>query len=181
MSERSRIYLAGPEVFFPEVEHRAIVEAKKRILAGLGLEGVDPMDTELEMSGAETKRGMGRRIFLANRRLMDSCVAVIANLTPFRGISADPGTVFEVGYMVAQGKLACGFSMEPRNYFLRAGGQAEDSLGHTVEPFELADNLMIECGIEASGGRLVTPERATDHRWFDEEIFARCAALLKIP
>ncbi|WP_228260705.1 nucleoside 2-deoxyribosyltransferase [Marinobacter orientalis] len=37
-----------------------------------------------------------KRIYRASRELMDSCDAIIANLTPFRGISADPGTVFEV-------------------------------------------------------------------------------------
>ena len=40
----------------------------------------------------------GHRIYQANRELMDSCDAIIANLTPFRGISADPGPVLAVGY-----------------------------------------------------------------------------------
>lgn len=75
---------------------------------------------------------------------MDSCDAIIANLTPFRGISADPGTVFEVGYMIGQGKPAFGFTLDNRLYQQRAGATCQDELGHTIEDFEMSDNLMIE-------------------------------------
>ena len=41
---------------------------------------------------------------------MDSADAIIANLTPFRGIAADTGTCFELGYMCAQGKPAFAYT-----------------------------------------------------------------------
>ena len=113
MATPKRIYLAGPEVFFPAEEHQAIVAEKKRLLLEYGLEGVDPLDSELASSDSETKFRLGHRIYRANRELMDSCDAIIANLTPFRGISADPGQVFEVGDVNGQGQRAVGFPPVP--------------------------------------------------------------------
>lgn|GEM_PF-5844939 len=70
---------------------------KKRLLREYGFEGIDPLDTELAFSDDQAKPDRGHRTYKANSELMDSCDAIIANLTPFRGISADPGTVYEVG------------------------------------------------------------------------------------
>ena len=39
--------------------------------------------------------------------------AIIANLTPFRGPSADAGTVYELGYMAGRGKLCLGYCNDP--------------------------------------------------------------------
>jgi len=173
-----RIYLAGPEVFFPAEEHQAIVAEKKRLLREYGFEGVDPLDTELAFTDDEAKPERGHRIYQANRELMDSCDAIIANLTPFRGISADPGTVFEVGYMTGQGKPAFGFSMDSRHYRERAGATDLDELGHTIEDFELSDNLMIEGGIRGSGGQLFVAQQPGEHRFFSAELFRRCVQAL---
>lgn len=174
MTERRRIYLAGPEVFFPAEEHQAIVAKKKRLLREYGLDGIDPLDTELVFSDHETKPDRGHRIYRANRELMDSCDTLIANLTPFRGISADPGTVYEVGYMIGQGKRAIGFTMDTRLYRARAGATDRDNLGHTIEDFELTDNLMIDGGIRESGGQLLVADQAGEHRYFSTELFRRC-------
>lgn len=178
MTTPHRIYLAGPEVFFAEPEHQAIVTAKKRILADYGFEGVDPLDTALTLPAEEPAREHGFRIFRANRSLMNSCDAIIANLTPFRGLSADPGTVYEVGYMIGLGKVAFGFSLDHRSYYQRAGGLAKDGQGHAVEPFGLADNLMIECGIEESGGRVFIARNSGGPAWFDEALFGQCVTAL---
>lgn len=178
MTQPKRIYLAGPEVFFPAGEHQAIVAEKKRLLQEYGFEGVDPLDTELAFSENDAKPDRGHRIYQANRELMDSCDAIIANLTPFRGISADPGTVFEVGYMIGQGKPAFGFTLDSRPYRERAGANDLDERGHTIEDFELNDNLMIEGGIRESGGQLFMAERPGEHRFFSAELFLRCVRAL---
>ncbi len=178
MAKPKRIYLAGPEVFFPATEHQAIVAEKKRLLREYGFEGIDPLETELAFSDAEAKLRRGHRIFRANRELMDSCDAIIANLTPFRGISADPGTVYEVGYMIGQGKPAFGFTLDNRYYRERAGSTELDDLGHTVEDFEMSDNLMIEGGLHDSGGQLFVAEQPGEHRFFSAELFQRCARAL---
>lgn len=178
MAKPERIYLAGPEVFFPPDEHKAIVGEKKRLLQEYGLEGVDPLDTELAFSDHEAKFRRGHRIYRANRDLMDSCHAIIANLTPFRGISADPGTVFEVGYIIGQGKRAFGFTLDSRYYRERAGNTPEDGLGHAIEDFEMRDNLMIEGGIYSSGGQLFVADQPGEHRFFSAELFRRCVKAL---
>lgn len=178
MTKPKRIYLAGPEVFFPPSEHQAIVAEKKRVLREYGFEGVDPLDTEIVFSDDEAKPDRGQRIYRANRKLMDSCDAIIANLTPFRGISADPGTVFEVGYMIGQGKPAFGFTLDNRHYRERAGSTSLDELGHTIEDFEMSDNLMIEGGIGDSGGQLFVADLASEHRFFSADLFRRCVQAL---
>ena len=126
MAKPKRIYLAGPEVFFPATEHQAIV----------------------------------------------------ANLTPFRGTSADPGTVYEVGYMIGQGKPAFGFTLDSRRYRERTGSTGLDELGHNIEDFEMSDNLMIEGGIRDSGGQLFVAEQSSEHRFFSAELFRRCVRAL---
>ncbi|MBS3804772.1 MAG: nucleoside 2-deoxyribosyltransferase [Oleiphilaceae bacterium] len=174
MIQPKRIYLAGPEVFFPAAEHQAIVAEKKRLLREYGLEGVDPLDTELTFSDDEEKPDFGHQIYRANRELMDRCDAIIANLTPFRGISADSGTVYEVGYMTGQGKPAFGFTLDSRRYRERAGSTNLDELGHTIEDFEMSDNLMIEGGIRDSGGQLFVAAQPGEHPFFSAELFRSC-------
>lgn len=174
MAEPKRIYLAGPEVFFPATEHQAIVAEKKRLLREYGFEGVDPLDTELAFSENQAKPERGQRIYRANRELMNNCDAIIANLTPFRGISADPGTIFEVGYMIGQGKPAFGFTLDSRHYRERAGSTTLDELGHTIEDFEMSDNLMIEGGISDSGGQLFMADQPGEHRFFSAKLFRLC-------
>ncbi len=178
MPNPKRIYLAGPEVFFPSSEHRDIVAEKKRLLSAVGMVGVDPLDSELTLDPDLSKREQGFQIFRANRALMDGCDGLIANLTPFRGISADPGTVFEVGYMIGQGKPAVGFTLDTRRYYERAGGAPVDAFGHVIEDFDLADNLMIEGGVLDSGGELLVAGEAQAGSFFAGELFERCVKLM---
>ena len=58
-----------------------------------------------------------RRISRANEGLMRSCDALVANLTPFRGVSMDSGTAFEVGFMQALGRpLGAGYTNVTADY-----------------------------------------------------------------
>lgn len=181
-----RVYLAGPEVFFPAPLHRAIVARKKAILEGYQLTGIDPLDNDQSIADASSGTLQARRIYQANRELLDRCDAIIANLTPFRSISADPGTIYEVGYMVGQGKLAVGFTLDERDYRQRSGSRdGFDANGHSIEDFGLSDNLMIDCGILESGGEIFRLEGFstkgngdTAPAFFDAVLFERCAAAL---
>ena len=94
-----RVYLAGPEVFLPEP-----MEAGRRKCAVAerhGVVGLYPLDAALDLRGLG-KHLQAARISEANEGLMRQADAVIANLTPFRGISVDSGTAFEVGFMRAK-------------------------------------------------------------------------------
>ncbi|EOK5970913.1 nucleoside 2-deoxyribosyltransferase [Vibrio parahaemolyticus] len=55
-----------------------------------------PLDNEIDINGV-SKETIGLEISRANEALILSADAVIANLTPFRGASADVETVYEVG------------------------------------------------------------------------------------
>ena len=47
---------------------------------------------------------MAREIYADSIARLRQCDAVVANLTPWRGPGADPGTAFEVGFAAALGK-----------------------------------------------------------------------------
>ncbi len=175
-----RIYLAGPEVFLADAA--ALAAAKKAICARHGLTGVFPTD---EHTGLAHDADEHWRIYAQNEAHLRGCDALIANLTPFRGPSADAGTVYEVGFMRALGRPVFGYAHVAGDFAQRtlaalgprlrrrADGAWEDEQGMAVEEFGLTDNLMIDGGIRASGGVLLT---GTPAAWEDLTLFARCVA-----
>lgn len=88
-----RVYLAGPEVFFlePEIEGQRL----RDLCTQNGFEGVFPLGGDLNIEGLE-KWEIAEAIFDANIQKIDSCVAVIAHMTPFHGPGMDGGTDFEL-------------------------------------------------------------------------------------
>lgn len=141
-----RIYLAGPDVFFPDAIKTA--QERKAFLATLGLEGAFPLDPHEE---EEIPQLSAAAIFAANCRLLDSCDAVLANMTPFRGPSTDVGTAWEIGYAHGRGKPVAGYSDDLSVYrekVFRGGwssstGDSHDRHGHEIENFDKVDNLML--------------------------------------
>jgi len=180
---RRRIYLAGPEVFLPQA--RAVGREKCRLAAAAGLEGVFPHDPELNAAGLDQRKQAGR-IFAANTQLMRSCDALVANLTPFRGVSADAGTVFEVGFMCALGRPAWAYTNAAASYRARAtafrAGRPlladSDRPECAVEDHDLCDNLMIEMAVLASGGTLIRRQNAAVPDMADLTAFKQCLELV---
>jgi nucleoside 2-deoxyribosyltransferase len=177
----ARIYLAGPEVFFPNAVEQG--ETKKRLCADYGFEGVYPLDNEIDGSLPLVERA--RRISHGNEQLMRSCDLLIANCTPFRGVSMDVGTAFEIGFMRALGRPVLGYSNVPGDYagrvreaMLGAGAawDAETSAAD-IEDFGHAENLMIAVAILDAGGELVATEVAPDRLLSDLTGFRRCLEL----
>lgn len=166
MTRRPRIYLAGPEVFLPNASE--IGAEKRRLCAEAGFEGAFPLDGDVGPVG-DDKRDMARRISLANEGLMRSCDAIIANLTPFRGVSMDAGTAFEIGFMRALGRPAAGYTNVVGDYADRAHAHRTrgpvpgdgDRSDLKVEDFGLAENLMIEIAIQESGCSVVRRQVAS--------------------
>jgi nucleoside 2-deoxyribosyltransferase len=181
-----RVYLAGPDVFLPAADARAA--ALKAICARHGLLGVSPLDALDGEPAGWSALPEARRIALRNEAHMGGCAALIANLTPFRGPSADAGTVFEVGYMRGLGRPVFGWSNSGVRFTERTraflgdaatsgpDGTWRDGEGMLIEAFGLADNLMIEGAIFSSGGALFTAEVEDGLRWTDLTAFERCAA-----
>jgi len=177
-----RVYLAGPDVFLPDAAE--VAARKKEICAACGLSGVFPTDpVELEELLALPEH---RRIYRANEAHLRSCDAIIANLTPFRGPSVDPGTAYEVGFMRALGRPVFGYSTDARPFVARSiahvgeavvrtvEGRWIDGDGLLIESFGLVENLMLDCGILESGGAVFVLHAADP--WRDTEAFARAAA-----
>jgi len=179
------IYLAGPDVFRPEPERWA--ERKKAICARHGLAGVSPLDVLAGEPAEWACLPEWQRIARKNEALIRGADAMIANLTPFRGPSADPGTVYEMGLMRALCRPVFGYATTALPFTHRtldfvgasravAGPDrvwrdAEDML---IEQFGLFENLMIEAAIVDSGGALVVEEVAATDRWSDLAVFERC-------
>jgi len=184
-----RIYLAGPEVFLADAA--ALAAAKSAICAAHGCVGVFPTDPSPVPLDWEEPEWL--RIYRTNEAHIRGCDALIANLTPFRGPSADPGTVFELGFMRALGRPIHGYSntvarfgsrtlgLLGRAARRRADGGWGDAEGLAVEEFDRHDNLMIDGSIAAAGGSFETEDVAPEDRWRDLTAFARCVAALTRP
>ena len=183
MNRTPLIYLAGPDVFFPDAIRTRIEERKKAILQEHGLTALSPCDNELDL---EQARDPARIIYEANKALMDRAHGLIANLTPFRGPSADAGTTYELGYMTAQNKPVCAYTTCATPYNERvSGGASTDNQGTLVEEFGLNDNLMLDCGVMSTGGFIVKggipwrPEGLSPEESFDEDLFRELAGAMR--
>lgn len=182
-----RVYLAGPEVFLAD-RGAAIGAAKRAICAAHGLIGVLPVEEggPPEAGGAHDPVWFG--LYRGNEDLIRGCDGLIANLTPFRGPSADPGTVFELGFMRGLGRPVLGYANTGARFGSRTlaalgpaarrrpGGVWEDAEGMAVEDFDLYDNLMLEGGIRASGGLFAAEAVPAERRWSDLSAFSHCVA-----
>ena len=149
-----KVYLAGPEVFL--TDSIEIGRKKKELCEKYGFIGLYPLDNEIDMDGIP-KESIGLKISHANEALILSADAVIANLTPFRGASADVGTVYEVGMAKGLCKVILGYTHDERQFLQRnidelsnvsdKDGQYKDQNNMVIEDFDLVDNLMIDGGV----------------------------------
>ena len=177
-----RVYLAGPDVFLPAPADRGA--ALKSVCARHGLAGVFPLDPLEDEPAAWAGLPEWQRIARRNEAHIRGCAALIANLTPFRGPSADVGTVFEIGFARALGLPVFGWSgcADPFSERTRRlpGAQCDpdgtwrDGEGMAVEAFGCCENLMIDGAIAASGGALATAELPPALRWADLDLFETC-------
>jgi nucleoside 2-deoxyribosyltransferase len=175
-----KIYLAGPDVFLPDAIE--IGRRKAELCAVHRLKGLYPLDNVVDRAAAD----VSLRIFEGNEAMMDSADAIIANLTPFRGPGADPGTVYELGYMAGRRKFCLAYSNDGSIYADRLGrlvnitsadGRLVDPQGLTVEDFGLVDNLMMIHALELHGCPLVTPAAVPVDVWHDLAAFEACVRM----
>ena len=154
MSRKFSVYLAGPDVFSPDVH--AQLAQKIAICERLGLRPLVPVDNEdLPPS---SPRALALAIYKGNLDKMEKANAVIANITPFRGPHMDPGTAFEIGYFVARGKPVVCYTEAEGTLAERVldwsqtdrcplGSELRDKDGQLIEDFDLKENLMIEAAM----------------------------------
>ena len=181
-----KVYLAGPEVFLPNAREQ--LDIKIALTRAAGLIPVSPGDFIIPPK--PTKREFGRAISEIDERMMDSADAIIANLTPYHGINADTGTCYELGYMCAQGKHAFAYTNVADDLRTRtvgyyqgdvhtdASGRLRGADGLAVEDVDMADNLMMQGGVERRGGQVIVHAAAVDQLYTDTTAFEACLRLL---
>jgi nucleoside 2-deoxyribosyltransferase len=177
-----KIYLAGPEVFLPNA--REMLDRKAAMARAAGFTPLSPGDLKVEKRA--TMRDFAFAISEVNERMMIEADAIIANLTPWRGISADVGTVYELGFMCALDKIAYAYTNVGKRHFERVadyyhGRHARDASGTprgpdglAMEDYELHDNLMLPAGAERRGGKVVIGNAPPDAVYTDTTAFAAC-------
>ena len=157
------IYLAGPEVFLPDA--MAVMGEKRRLAAqyGFTVTGPGPDENAVKSTAPLTAHAIYER----NHKAMAASDYCLANITPFRSISGDVGTVYEIGFMIALGRKVWAYSNDHRPYGARvwsdwyneSGPQALTGKdGLAIETYGMADNLMIDGGIAYTGGQVLWPD-----------------------
>ncbi|SBP87487.1 nucleoside 2-deoxyribosyltransferase [Thiomonas delicata] len=160
-----RVYLAGPDLFFEDRDAR--YARLRAACAHAGLEAVTPTDG-LEVH-TEGPLPLAEQIYQHNLHQLRTCDAVLVNLSPFRGVEPDSGSVFEAAFALATGKPVAGWigdawSTTQRRAVLRkvwrdADGRVRDKTdGGLVEDFGLPVNLMLACSFAV----MPTPWHAID-------------------
>ncbi len=156
------VYLAGPDVFLPNAKQ--VGKRKVDLCTQHGFRGLFPLDNELdEPPGGPRAHGLA--IYGGNVEMMRRADVILANLSPFRGPSADVGTVFEVGFFAGLGRPVFAYSNDSRGFAERTRDSfgldataSVDKAGLSIERFDLQDNLMLPGAVTASGGSWVSKE-----------------------
>ena len=181
---RERIYLAGPDVFLPDAIE--IGNNKKALCQHYGFVGLFPFDNEVgsSLSGEP----LDHLIYRENIAMIRQADLAIINLTPFRGPSADVGSVFELGFAHGLGKPVFGYTNVTSDLVERvaehcpglrmdADGLWRDEDGMSVENFGNADNLMIDACLSGAGRPLIRVPVARSERYRDLRGFEECLRL----
>lgn len=174
------VYLAGPEVFLPDAIE--LGRRKKEVCARHGFNGLFPLDAEPPREAAPE---LDRRIYRSCLAMMRAADFAILNLTPFRGPSADAGTVLELGVLAGWGKPVFAYTNDARDLIERvrkADGAAfdadarlwRDGAGMAIEDFGNADNLMLDMTLAEQGHPIVRHAAAPEERFRDLGGFEAC-------
>lgn len=160
-----KLYLAGPEVFLPHPREKA--EEQILLCKKYGFTPLHPSDNSIDLGNFDYSTAT--RIYRGDVEQVRSCDVVVANCNPFRSpCLIDDGTAYELGFGNALGKVSYGYiakrelltertirgcsttpwKEDPRYHIDKDGYLVTDA-------FETTINLMMECGMSESGGRLV--------------------------
>ncbi len=170
---RPFVYLAGPDVFYPDALSRG---AKlKEALAARGMAGLFPLDAAPDANAKPGSPALALAIAEACEAQIRKADLGLFNIEPWRGPEADDGTAYELGFMAALGKPVILYTSDRRPFAERIvadvyrcevyrDGQAMRAKrdGMLIEDFEgFADNLMlINAGVRSARlvlGRAAVP------------------------
>ena len=166
-------------MFLPD----ALAHARRKldICARHGIQGVAPAE---DIAGLHALPDVEAWAAIYRRciAMMEGCAMVIANLTPFRGPSADSGTLIEVGWFLGRGRPVFGYSNTATPFAERSRRQVlavpDPMPGLAVEGFGLPDNLMIPgAALQGGGHPMVLPADGQDRPFDALDVFEACVAL----
>lgn len=149
-----KIYLAGPDVFFPDIAERAAHH--KQLCLDMGFAPLHPVDQPILQA---------QEIYHGNIAMLRQADAVAANFNPFRGAEVDSGTAFEVGLAIALNKPVFGYIEKRTTVRARVAAALgplvydqeqdvwRDTDNNLVEDFSLPVNLMlaVPCTVVVGG------------------------------
>ena len=139
-------------------------EALVRLYEAVKLYRTDTRQALMALPSEDMRCAM--QIYLGNIKYVRECDIVVANCNAFRGALVDDGTAYELGLGHGLGKPTYGYIetalpavqnvLKRYPCTIQADGVPMDQDGYLViENFGNALNLMLECGILLSAGRLV--------------------------
>lgn len=159
-----RLYLAGPEVFLPNAKEYA--EWQRALCHKYDFEPLHPMDNNLDLGEMDYSTAI--RIYKGDVGQVRKCDIVVANCNPFRSVCViDDGTAYELGFGNALckpsygyiKKMECLVTRTIRDYPTELNTVLDlyvDNEGYVVtDAFETSINLMMQCGMTETGGRLI--------------------------
>jgi nucleoside 2-deoxyribosyltransferase len=153
MRRIAAVFLSGPDQWAPEAAD--LMARKRHMVEAAGLEALDGrgrFDIEPEQSELAA-----REIYADALSRLRRSDAVIANLTPWRGVGCDPGAAFEAGFAAALGKPVFAYmnvmseeeaELRERVDLLFGAQLSEDGAwrdpdGAEIEDFGLPETLML--------------------------------------
>lgn len=154
MENKIKIYIAGPDVFYPtDLEDG---QKKVDLCSAYGFEGIYPsflLPKDLFI-GNYTQEQKAKIIKDQCVYGIQECDIIIANLSPFRGHEMDSGTAFELGFAAALNKPIYGYTTDPRTYLQRmqedtngvycdSNNVWRDEYHDVIENVGLVENCMI--------------------------------------
>lgn len=155
-----KVYIAGPDVFSPNWP--VFASRVKELCHKKGLTPLFPVPVDFNPCNPGipglTEQGNPEQatpIFKTCVDLIKQADFVAANISSFRGLEPDGGTVFEVGYAFALGKPIVGYSRNkelPEN--MKDMTRVKTATGaflcenHVVERFGLVANVMVDRACE---------------------------------
>lgn len=151
-----KIYMAGPDIFrvgWPELAVKIM-----NTCTSWGFEAILPIPANQSLDRPDVigitvpgKPKDAKPIFTSCLNMIQSCDAVVADITPFRGDEPDSGTVFEIATAYALGKPVVAYTRDTRlthERHLHNGSKTDCGglvcrSGFLVEQFDLPCNVMV--------------------------------------
>lgn len=163
-TKRWKIYWQGPFVYSKKANKEIKDNTNFADIMGFDLITAKPLNP------AENGSDYSVEIYNQNLKRMQDADFMVADMTSFRGVSADASTAFAMGYMYGLGKPVLAYTGDTKRFTDRviaelerksnkpvetADGRLRDAIsGDSLETFDMADNLMLAGAVDVSYSQL---------------------------